>query len=90
MPSSPLPTRSAKGSEMSENGWESRTSVVEWGAKGQGFGSGNERGNGLSRYGAPTPVSPLPRLPVGSIRDTLRVFPNAREKLGGKELPKDF
>ena len=73
---------------MSEGVWNSQTSMVEWGVKGQdkfGNSTGNERGNGLSRYGAP--VSPLPKLPN---RETMRVFPNGREKLGGKEVPKDF
>jgi hypothetical protein len=86
MPSSPLPTSSVTG--RGEGGLNSQMSIVEWGSKGKNrFGNGNERErrNGLSRYGAP--VIPLPRLPN---RDTLRVFPNAREKLGGKQLPKDF
>jgi hypothetical protein len=72
---------------MSQGVWNSQTSQVEWGVKGQER-FGNER-NGLSRYGnmGAAPLSPLPKMPN---RETLRIFPDGREKLGGKELPTNF
>ena len=74
--------RAATG-DLQDMGWQSENSVVEWGAKGQ-----ERERNGLSRYGSggAGPVSPLPRLP----RETMRVFPNGRAKLGGKEVPTNF
>ena len=87
-PKSPVPIYTEHG--MSEKGFsEQGLGQTQWA----------ERGNGT--YGPEWPLSPLPlayaqdqgleRNPsVGSQRETMRVFPNGREKLGGKEFPSNF
>jgi len=76
------------GNEMSEKGFGEH-SETQWA----------ERGNGT--YGPEWPLSPHPvsagqdqglesGSSVGIQRETMRVFPNGREKLGGKEFPSNF
>ena len=87
MPISPL-SKGGAGDEMSQGVWSSQTSLVEWGVKGEER-LGVER-NGLSRYGPPVvPVSSLPKELINP-RETMRVFPNGRDKLGGKEIKINF
>jgi hypothetical protein len=86
LPSSPLPTES--GNVMSEEKWINQTNQVQWG----------DQGNG--NYGPqPWPLTPSTDVieqglgrnaSVNSQRETMRVFPNGRQKLGGKEFPTNF
>jgi len=85
IPRTPLSPR--PGNEMSEKGFQGQDQT-QWA----------ERGNG--KYGPEWPLSPLPAgmghdqglgsENVGGPRETMRVFPNQREKLGGKDFPSNF
>jgi len=83
-PKSPMSIRT--NNEMSEKGFGEH-GETQWG----------ERGNGT--YGPEWPLSPHPvaqeqelerNASVGSQRETMRVFPNGRQKLGGAEFPSNF
>ena len=76
---------------MSQESWINQTSQAQWGDQGNGkYGpaggdawpltpsySSNEQGLGRNNSDS-------------SQRETMRVFPNGREKLGGKDFPSNF